>query len=228
MLITLVNAISVIIGTSIGLLMKRAISSAFRDVIMLSAGIITLVIGFQMISDDASMIALLFSLIFGGLIGYGLKIEDRIVSLGDKFSFLSRKDGSVGLAFLNSSLLFCSGAMSIVGSIDLGTTGDGSLILIKSIMDGFMAIVFAATYGPGVYLSAIVIIIYQGFWVYAGSYLEPIIGSASIESIASLGGCLLIMIAISLIGLKNIKTANFIPALVLAPLFSFIFELLAI
>lgn len=223
MLITIVNAVSVIIGAFIGLLLKKNLPASFKSVVMTSAGLVTVVLGLQMVINTEDILSILFALILGGLIGYGLKIEERIENFGNRFQ-KEGDDGSFGEAFLNSSLLFCSGAMSIVGSINIGTTGDGSLILIKSVMDGFMAIVFASTYGKGVILSAFTILIYQGFFVLAGTYLSPLLGEEGIGIIASCGGFLLLMIGLSLLEIKKTKTANFLPALILAPLFHYLFS----
>ena len=132
------------------------------------------------------------------------------------------------MGFLSSSLLFCSGAMSVVGSISAGTSGDYELILIKSVMDGFMAIVLAAAYGKGVFLSALTILLYQGFFTLAGSWLSPALGEEGIAIISAAGGYLLIMLALSLLGLKKIKTGNFLPALVFAPILLYLFTYLPV
>ena len=225
MLVTLINALSVVLGTIIGLLVKKSLPSSFKTIVMTSAGLVTVVLGVGMAQSAPSTLAVLFSLIMGGFIGFWLKIEERIESFGNRFQ-KEGEEGSFGLAFLNSSVLFCSGAMSVVGSINAGTTGDGSLILIKSVMDGFMAIVFAATYGKGVLLSALSLLVYQGIFVLGGSFLAPLLGERGINDIASTGGYLLLMIGLSLLGIKKVKTANFLPALVLAPVFGYLFSAL--
>lgn len=242
MVVTLINAISVILGSFVGLLLKKYISSNFKTIVMTAAGSVTLVLALKMVVfSSVSEIPILFSLIIGGLIGYAIKLEDRIISLGDRAQKIrlkkktingvgveieGEKEGSFGLGFLNASILFCSGSMSIVGSIQAGTTGDGKLILIKSVMDGFMAIVFASAYGKGVILSSLVIVIYQGFFVLTSSFIEPILGESGISAISVSGGYLLIMIALSLLELKKVKTANFLPSLILSPLFLYAFSLL--
>jgi uncharacterized membrane protein YqgA involved in biofilm formation len=225
MLVTIINAISVIVGALVGLLMKKHVSDKFQSVVMTSAGVVTLILGIEMAMADLSVLALLFSLILGGFIGSALKLEERIEGIGNKFA-REGEDSSFGKGFLNSSILFCSGAMSIVGSINAGTTGDSSLILIKSVMDGFMAVVFAATYGRGVLLSSVAILIYQGFFVLAGSFISPLLGEAGIAYIAASGGFLLIMLALGLLGIKEIKTAYFLPSLALSPLLGYLFGLL--
>ncbi len=227
MLVTLINALAVILGGSIGLLMKKHVSSNFQSVVMTSAGVVTLILGIDMAMTDLSVLALLFSLIFGGFIGAALKLDERIEGLGNKFK-REGDDNSFGKGFLDSSILFCSGAMAIVGSINAGTTGDNSLILIKSVMDGFMAVVFAATYGRGVLLSSVVVLIYQGFFVVAGSFISPILGESGIGYIAASGGFLLIILSMGLLGIKEFKTAHYIPALIISPILGHLFSYLPI
>lgn len=226
---TFINAFAVILGGLLGLLLKKKISSSFKDIVMMAAGVTTLVLGIDMALEAPSAIANLFSLIIGGFIGFALRIEDRVLSLGDRIERLGGKKSSGGdfaKGFLNSSLLFCTGAMSIVGSIQAGTSGNWELILIKSVMDGFMAIVFASTYGLGVFASAVTIIIYQGFFTLAGAYIEPVLGTEGINAMASTGGLLLIFLSLSLLNLKDCRTGNFLPALILAPLMQYLYSLL--
>lgn len=192
---------------------------------MVAAGVTTLSLGFGMALEAPSAIANLFALILGGFIGFALKLEDRILALGNKIG--GQQEGSdFGKGFLNASLLFCTGAMSIVGSINAGTSGDYELILIKSVMDGFMAIVFAASYGLGVFASSITIIVYQGFFTYAGGFLQPLLGETGIGALSSTGGLLLILLALNLLSIKDYKTGNFLPALLLAPFTQYLYSLL--
>lgn len=228
MIATIINAIGVILGAFLGLFFKSKISDEFKTIVMTSSGLITLALGLDMAFDSPDTLSSLFALIFGGFAGTALRIEDRVLSLGEKFAPKEEGDMSFGTAFLNSSLLFCSGAMSIVGSINAGTVGDYDLILIKSVMDGFMAIVFAAAYGKGVFLSAATIIIYQGFFTLAGGFLSPILGEDGIAIISAVGGYLLVMLALSLLELKKIKTGNFLPSLVFAPILLYLFSFLPI
>lgn len=226
MIATFINAIAVVIGCFVGLLLKKKITPQFKQIVMLSAGIITLILAIDMAVESPNVLIMLFAIIIGGFTGYALKIEDRILSLGNKLDKGEGSDGSFGKGFLNASLLFCSGAMSIVGSINAGTTGEMDLILIKSVMDGFMAVVFAANYGIGVMLAAVSIIIYQGFFTLSASLLAPVLGDIGIQAIASTGGALLIMIALNLLELKEVKTGNFLPALLYAPLMQIGLQLL--
>lgn len=224
---TIINAIAVILGTCAGLLLKKRISDSFRSIVMTSSGVITLVLGLQMAFATPSAVAMLFALLAGGFTGFALRIEDRVFSLG---TLLGGKDGGSDFAqgFLNASLLFCTGSMSIVGSIEAGTSGDYELILIKSIMDGFMAVVFAANYGKGVGASVLTIIVYQGFFTLLGGWIEPVLGDSGIASMSAAGGCLLIFLSFGLLGLKQIQTGNFLPALIFAPVCQYLYSLLGL
>lgn len=222
---TIINAIAVLCGTIIGLILKKNISSSFKNIVMLSSGVVTLVLGLQMAFEVPSAIAVLFSLLLGGFTGFALKIEDRIMALGNIIGG-SEGGSDFGKGFLNASLLFCTGSMSIVGAIEAGTTGDYELILIKSIMDGFMAIVFAASYGKGVGASVITILVYQGFFTFLGGWIEPVLGESGIAAMSAAGGFLLIFLALGLLGIKQIQTGNFLPALVFAPLMQYLYSFL--
>ena len=225
MIATYFNALMVIIGTLVGLLVKNRLSESYRQLIFTASGLVTLVIGLSMALSSNSYLILLFALIIGGAAGYALKIEDRILSLGVWMEKrLSRGTGSeesgrnFALGFFNASLLFCSGAMTVVGSIQAGTVGDYQLIMIKSSRDGAMAIVFTAAYGIGVMASALFILVYQGFFTLAGGVIAPVLGDGGINELAAVGGMLLLMIAFNLLDIRRTKAGNFLPAMIVAPL----------
>lgn len=225
MIATIINAAAVLLGTALGLLLKRRIPDSFKTVVMTSSGAVTLVLGLQMAFETPSAIASLFALLAGGFAGYALRIEDRVEALGGRFGG-SGGGGDFAKGFLNASLLFCTGSMSIVGSIEAGTSGDYELILIKSIMDGFMAIVFAANYGRGVAASILTILVYQGLFTLLGGWIEPLLGETGISAMSAAGGFLLVFLALGLLGIRQIRTGNFIPALILAPLTQYLYSLL--
>ncbi len=222
MIATIINCITVIIGSLIGLFIKNHISKEFKNIVQNAAGLCTLLIGISMGLATDSYVVLLFSTILGGLIGYSLKLDDGIYNIGN---YLERKTINKGegdnfaKGFLNASVLFCSGAMSILGPIQAGTVGDYELLLIKSFLDGSMAIVFAATYGIGVMFSIIVIFIYQGFFTLLGTFISPLLGEAGLNELSAVGGLMILMIAFNLLNIKKFKTANFLPSLILAPIF---------
>ena len=224
MFATYINCLTVILGSLLGLFLKNRLKSSYKEVVFTSSGLITLVIGISMAMQTGSFLILIFSTILGGFVGYALSIEDGVLSLGTWIeSKLGRKHGNeeasknFALGFLNASLLFCSGAMTVVGSIQAGTTGDYQLLLVKSVMDGCMAIIFSAVYGPGVMASALVILVYQGFFTLAGGFISPILGEAGIAELSAVGGVLLMMIGLGLLDIRKSKTGNFLPAMLIAP-----------
>lgn len=228
MLAVFINCATVILGSMIGLLVGKHLKENFKEIVFSCAGLATLVMGMVMAYESSNKLVMLLALLVGGGIGYLLKIEEKILGLGDKLENLTQKNGSgplekeshnFGKGFLAASVLFCSGAMSIVGSIQAGTTGDMQTILIKSVMDGCMAVVFASIYGVGVLFSSLFILIYQGFFTLAGGWLEPVLGTVGITELSAEGGVLLLMIGFGLLKIREFKTANFLPALIFAPIF---------
>ena len=225
MLAVLINCATVIVGSLLGLLVGKHLKEGFKEVVFVCSGLVTIVMGIQMALGSTNFLALLLALLIGGAIGYLLKIEDAILSLGNKMGSIGKKDSaegenpSFGKGFLTASVLFCSGAMGVVGSIQAGTTGEMTTILIKSVMDGCMAVVFASVYGIGVMFSFLSILVYQGFFALAGGALEPVLGEIGITELSAGGGILLIMIGLGLLKIREFKTANFLPALIFAPAF---------
>ncbi len=238
MIATIINCITVIIGSLIGLTLHRKISPEIKDVVFTSAGVLTLVIGMQMAFESQMILYVIISLFLGGILGSLWKIEDHILNLG---SFLEKNftpagrrrdrsrpvptdatdsDKSFAHGFLNASVLFCVGAMTIVGAIKAGAEGDYDLILMKSVLDGFMAVMFTAAMGIGVIFSVITILVYQGGLTILATWVGPLIGESGLTELSGLGGILVLMIGINLLGLKKIKTANFLPSLLIILIFT--------
>lgn len=221
MLAVFINCATVIVGSLAGILVGKHVREGFKEVVFACCGLITIVMGVQMSIATSNALVLLLALLLGGAVGYLLKIEDRVLALGDKLGKATHSDGRTGnfaQGFLTASVLFCSGAMSVVGSIQAGTTGEMTTILIKSVMDGCMAVVFASVYGIGVLFSFLFILVYQGFFTLAGGWLEPLLGEVGINELSAEGGVLLLMIGLGLLNIRKFKTGNFIPALVFAPI----------
>ena len=226
MLAVFINCATVIVGSLLGLLVGKHVKDGFKEVVFSCSGLVTIVMGIQMALGSSNFLALLIALLLGGALGYLLKIEDRVYSLGEKLGKATGSSGTQSFAkgFLTASVLFCSGAMAVVGSIQAGTTGDMTTILIKSVMDGCMAVIFASIYGIGVMFSFLFILVYQGFFTLAGGWLEPLLGEIGIAELSAAGGVLLLMIGLGLLKIKEFKTANFLPALVFAPVFGILVD----
>ena len=222
MIATVVNALAVIVGSLIGLLLHGRIKDSFKTVVYVGAGVTSLIIGIQMAMSSSKIVYLALSLIIGGILGTWWRIEDRILALGEvlKRAF-AHGDGGKDFAFgfLNASVLFCVGAMALVGSFKAGAEGNYDLIFTKSVMDGFMSIVFTAAMGIGVIFSALSVFVYQGLLTVAAVWLKPLVSTELLKELTGAGGALVIMIGINLLGLAKLKTANFLPALLLVVLF---------
>ncbi len=227
-----INCASVIVGTIIGIFAGKKLNDDFKKVVFSCSGLVTVVMGIQMALEAENMLILLISLLFGGFTGYLLKIEEGVLHLGSllekRFSGNGSTESLFAGGFMTASVLFCSGSMSVVGSIQAGTTGELQTILIKSVMDGCMAIVFSSIYGIGVAFSSLTILVYQGFFTLAGSVLEPALGSSGITALSAAGGILLIMIGLGLLKIKEFKNANYLPSLIFAPLLTILISSLGL
>ena len=178
MLATIVNALAVLAGSFLGLLFKRRLSKRYEETVYTATGIISIVIGVGMALKATHTLAFALALILGGLSGSFLDVEGQVLRLGEalKRRFAKRDSGSTfASGFLDASILFCAGAMAIVGSFKAGTEGDYSLILTKSVMDGCVAVLLAATLGSGVAFSALTVLVYQGALTLLSVWVKPFV-----------------------------------------------------
>ncbi len=190
MIATIVNALAVIAGSLIGLLLHGRIKDSFKTVVYVGAGITSLIIGIQMAMSSSKIVYLALSLIIGGILGTWWRIEDGILSLGEalKRTFARRDNGKdFAFGFLNASVLFCVGAMALVGSFKAGAEGNYDLIFTKSVMDGFMSIVFTAAMGIGVIFSALSVLVYQGLLTIAAVWLKPLVSAELLKELTGRG-----------------------------------------
>ncbi len=223
MIATLVNTLTVIIGGFLGLLLKGRIAEKYRNSVTVGVGLITLVLGMSMALSGGTILLILPALVLGGLAGTALRIEDGILKSGDvlrKLMSSGEEDGLFARGFLDATILFCVGPMTIVGSIEAGLQGNYDIIFTKSAMDGFMAIVLAASSGAGVIFSALSVLVIQGGLTLGSGALAPLVTDSILAEIGALGGYLILMIALNLLNLKKVKTANFLPSLLLVILFA--------
>ncbi len=177
-----------------------------------------LVLGIKMSLETSRIVYLALALILGGILGEWWNIEGGILKLGEflKDRFARKSSGKdFSYAFLTASVIFCVGAMALVGAFKAGVEGDYDLILTKSVMDGFMAIMLTAALGIGVGFSSLTILVYQGGLTLLAGVIKPMVNELLLGELTGVGGVLVIMIGINLIGLAKIKTANFLPALLI-------------
>jgi len=218
MIATFINCATVLLGSLIGLLLHKKITESFKTIVYTGAGLIALVLGMKMAFSTTKIVFMALALISGGILGEWWKIEGGILKLGEflKNRFArneSGKDFSYG--FLNASVLFCVGAMTLVGAFKAGAEGDYELILTKSVMDGFMAVMLTAAMGIGVAFSALTILVYQGGITLLANQLKPLVNDLLLGELTGIGGVLVLMIGMNLLGLSKIKTANYLPGLLI-------------
>ncbi len=227
MIAVLVNSFTVIAGSLIGLFFYNKIRDDIKRVVYISSGMVSVVIGMQMAFETKRILYVVISLFLGGVVGTLLDIEGWILSFGHflekhfaRNNLDTEEEKNFAKGFLNASILFCVGAMTILGAFKAGAEHNYDLLLMKSVMDGFMAIMFSAAMGIGVMFSVITILVYEGGLTFAAAWIGPAIGAAGLAEISGLGGILVIMIGLNLLKLKDIKTANFLPGLIFVVLFT--------
>jgi uncharacterized protein len=222
MLATLINALAIVAGSLLGLLLKKGLSKRFETAIFTAAGMATLVIGMQMALKTSHILAFALALILGGLAGTAIKVDDAIFRLGERLKnrfARGEAGGAFALGFLNATVLYCAGAMAIVGSFKAGTEGDYGILLTKSILDGTISVLYASAMGVGVAFSAISVLVYQGLLTLASQWLKPFVSPLMLAEVTAAGGALVLMIALNLLDIKKLKTGDFLPALVLSVVF---------
>lgn len=223
----LVNTATVIIGSLIGLLFKKSISRRFTDAIMLGIGLCTIYIGISGALEGENTLILILSIVLGAAMGTGLDMDKRINDLGDwiekRFKKADGNSVSVAEGFVTASLLFCIGAMTIVGSLNAGLTGDNEMLFTKSLLDLISSLILSVSLGIGVMFAAAFVFVFQGSIVLLAQSLQPILTDSAIAEITCAGSLLILALGLNLIGLTKIKVANYLPAIVVAPLLSWLF-----
>ena len=224
-----VNVITVILGSSLGLLFKKGISQKYTDAVMTGIGLCTVAIGIGGILKGENILVSIISMVIGALIGTAMDIDGKINGAGD---FLSRKlkknDNKVSITegFVTASLLFCVGAMTIIGSLDAGLKGDNTTLFTKSVLDFFSSMMLSASLGIGVMFAALFVLVFQGGLVLMSSLLEGVLTASAVAEITCAGSLMILALGLNLIGITKIKVANYFPALILAPGVCVFFELL--
>ena len=220
MLGVVVNTITVLLGSFIGMLLKRAISKKIADAVMIALGLCTLYIGISGALEGTNTIVAIISMVIGTAIGTAIDIDRRLNSLGDKIGNKLKgetQSGAIAQGFVTGSLLFCVGAMTIVGGLKAGLEGDNELYFTKAIMDFISSMMLSASLGIGVPFAAAFVFIFQGGLVLLSGALEPILNDAAIAQITCVGSLMIIALGFNLIGISKLKVANYLPALIIAP-----------
>ena len=218
-----VNVAAVLLGSSVGLLFRKGIPERISKAVMFAIGLCTMYIGVSGALEGSQTIVLILSMVFGTLIGTLIDIDDKINRVGLFLEKKFKRDGdksSIAEGFMTGSLLFCVGAMTIVGSLNAGLKGDNTLLFTKSILDLISSCILASTLGVGVMFSALFVLVMQGALVLLAGLLQNVLTDpALIAELTCAGSVMIIGISFNMLGVTKLKVANYLPALLLVPLF---------
>ena len=221
MLGVIVNVITVIIGSSIGLLFKKGIPERVSHAAMIGLGACTLYIGISGSLCGENVLILIAAVVLGAIVGTLLNIDGAINRLAQKVETKFKKEGStvsVAEGIITATLLFCVGSMTVTGSIQAGLTGDNSVLITKAMLDLVSSIMLASSLGIGVLLSSVAVFVIQGGLVILAGLISPLMSTGAINEMTCAGSILIIMIGTNLMGITKIKVADFLPAILFAPI----------
>ena len=212
---TLINAGLILLGGGLGLLLRKGIPERIKDTIMQGLSLTVMLIGIMGAIETQDILCVIVSIVVGGFLGALADIEkqlDRLGSFAEKK--LASEEGSVAKGFVTASLIFCVGAMAIVGAMDSGIRGDHSTLIAKGVIDAVTAVFLAATLGPGVLLSAAAILVYQGAIALLAVWVAPILTENVIREMGATGGLLVLGIGFNLMmPERHLKVGNLLPAI---------------
>ena len=225
---TIVNSLAILLGGTLGLVFRKGISDRFKSTVMQALGLAVVMIGLSGALKSQNVLLLIFSLVIGSLLGEAMKIETKLNLLGKWFEKrMGSGEGQVARGFVFSSLIYCVGAMAIVGALESGLTGNHEILFAKSLIDGVSSVIFASTLGPGVLLSSLSVFVYQGAITLAAGALAGVLVEAVILEMAAVGGLLIVGIGINVLELKTIPVGNMLPAVFVPMLYPVVAPLIA-
>lgn len=221
----LVNTLTVIIGGTAGLLLKKQIPEKLTSAVMTAIGLCTIAIGIGGIIKGENQLVMIISLVLGTIVGTLVDLDGKLSRLGDK---LQRKKGEAqgstfSQGFITASLLFCVGAMTIVGSMNAGISGDNEMLYTKSLLDLISATMLSASLGIGVLCSAAFVFVFQGGLVALSMALGSFLSDFAINELICAGSVMITALGLNLIGITKIKVANLLPALIFVPFVCMVF-----
>lgn len=216
-----VNVLTVIVGALVGLLFKKGIPEKVSRAAMIGLGVCTLYIGISGSLGGENVLIIIASVVLGAIVGTLLDINGAINRLGEKVERKFSKDakrGSLAEGFVSATLLFCVGSMTVTGSIQSGLTGDHSILITKATLDLVSAMMLASSLGAGVLLSAVSVLVIQGGLVLLAGVIAPFMSVGAINEMTCAGSLLIAMIGTNLMGISKFKVADYLPAILFAPI----------
>lgn len=214
----LINVIAIVIGSGLGILVKKGIPYRISEAMMKGLGFCTLYIGWSGSLKGSNTLVLIISMAIGTMIGEGFDLDAKLNGFAEKLEAKFHKgDGKVSMAegFTAASLLFCVGAMTVVGSMQAGLSGDYEMLFTKSVLDFISSMVFASSLGIGVMLSAVFVFIFQGSIVVLAQIVAPFLTDAVVAEMTCIGSVLIFALGLNMVGITKFKVLNYLPALFL-------------
>lgn len=220
MLGVLVNTVAILLGGCLGLLFKKGIPQRVSSTIMVGLGLCVVYIGITGSLVGENVLILIAAMVLGALTGSLLGIDNAVTRLGEAVEKKFRKNGqklSIAEGWVSATLLFCIGSMAVTGSLQAGLTGDNSILYTKAALDMVSAIMLASSLGVGVVLSAVSVFVVQGGIALLAGLLAPALNTGAVNEMTCVGSLLIVMIGTNMMGITKIKVADFLPAVVYAP-----------
>lgn len=213
---TIVNVISIVAGSSLGIMLRGKSTERFSDTVIKGIALCVILIGLLGAMEASNMMLVIFSVAIGGFAGELIDIDKKLNRLGEKLENLFKgKGGKVAEGFVSCTLIYCVGAMAIVGALESGLTGNHKTLFAKSVLDGISSIIFASTMGIGVMLSSISVFLYQGAITLGAGLLKNILTDVVISDMSVVGSLLIMGLGLNIIGASKIKVANLLPAILI-------------
>ncbi len=216
----IVNTFAVILGSFLGLILKKGIPEKVSSAVMTGIGLCTVYIGLSGSLSGENVLIVICSMVIGSIIGTLLDVDGKINLLGKwvENRVSSNKKSNISQGFVTGSLFFCIGAMTIVGSLNAGLQGDNELLFTKSLLDFFSSIMFTTTLGIGIMFSAAFVLVFQGSIVLLATYIEPFLSTGAIAELTCAGSLMILALGLNILNITNIKVANYLPVLVCVPI----------
>ncbi len=219
---TLVNTMAIVIGSLFGLFFKNIFSDNIQKTVMHGLSLTVILIGLQMAFKTSDILIVIFSIVIGAIIGEIINIEGHLANFGDKLKDKFNSDNDLFVqGFVQASLVYCVGAMAIMGAIQDGLNSDPTILYNKSLLDGIASIAFSATFGIGVIFSAVPVLLYQGGISMLASWAENFLTDPLINEMTATGGLLIVAIGLNMVGATRIRVGNLLPSLLVAVILAY-------
>lgn len=217
---TIANSGAIVVGALCGVMLKKGLPQRWQETMMQAIAFCIVIIGVQMALKTTNIVITIFSLVIGAIIGESIDIEELMrgfsLWVGNKVARSESVAAEIAKGFVNASILFCTGAMAIVGSIQDGLAGDYTTLFAKATLDGLISLIMAANLGIGVALSAVSVAVYQGSITLMAGAIEGMLSQQILAELTAAGGIMIMAIGTNMLELTKVRIANLLPGIVVS------------